>query len=124
MLALCKCQKWKEHVKVSKCRKFGDLILKTVALLRFLKTIEYPEILKENVWKFAWNPGWEGNSHALPTRNSDTFFVKFSVFKNFTSAKVFNIFIPKFSALTNFHLLLQSANIMFSIVPRNVKKVC
>ena len=93
-----------------------------MALLRFLKTIEYPEILKENVWKFAWNPGWEGNSHALPTRNSDTFFVKFSVFKNFTSAKVFNIFIPKFSALTNFHLLLQSANIMFSIVPRNVEK--
>ena len=24
-LALCKCQKWREHVKVCKCRKFGDL---------------------------------------------------------------------------------------------------
>ena len=29
-LALCKRQKWKEQVKVSKCRKCGDLILKTI----------------------------------------------------------------------------------------------
>ena len=34
----CKCQKWKELVKVSKRRKFGDLKLKTVALVKFLKT--------------------------------------------------------------------------------------
>ena len=44
-LALCKSQKWKEQVKVSKCQKFGDLILKTVTLIRFLKT----EISIENV---------------------------------------------------------------------------
>ena len=34
-LALCKRQKWKEQVKGSKCRKCGDLILKTVTLVRF-----------------------------------------------------------------------------------------
>ena len=38
MLALYKRQIWKEQVKVSKCRKFGDLILKTVALVKLLKT--------------------------------------------------------------------------------------
>ena len=37
-LALCKCQKRKEQVKVSKCRKFGDLVLKTVAVVMFLIT--------------------------------------------------------------------------------------
>ena len=49
MLALCKRQKWKEKVKVSKSRKFGDLISKTVALVKFLKT----ENLKENVSEFC-----------------------------------------------------------------------
>ena len=34
-LALCKCQKWKEHVKVRKCRKFEDLIMKIVELGKF-----------------------------------------------------------------------------------------
>ena len=48
-LALCKRQKWKEQVKVCKCRKFGDLILKTVALVKFLKT----ENLTENVSEFC-----------------------------------------------------------------------
>ena len=38
MLALCKLQNWNEQVKASQCRKFGDLILKTVALVKFLKT--------------------------------------------------------------------------------------
>ena len=52
-LSFCKCQKWKEQVEVSKCGKFGDLIVKTVSSVRFLKTIKYPEILKENVWEFA-----------------------------------------------------------------------
>ena len=37
-LALCKCQKWKEQVKVSKHQKFGNLRLKTVTLVRFSKT--------------------------------------------------------------------------------------
>ena len=38
MLALCKYQKWKEKVRISKYRKFGDLILKTMAFVKFLKT--------------------------------------------------------------------------------------
>ena len=40
MLALCKFQKWREQVKVSKCRKFGDLMLKTVALVKFTVQFE------------------------------------------------------------------------------------
>ena len=51
-LALCKRQKWKEQVKVSKCRRLGDLILKTVALVKFLKT----ENLTENVSEFCVGP--------------------------------------------------------------------
>ena len=46
MLSLCKCQKWKEQVKISKCRKFGDLRLKTVTLVRFLKTKNIPKFQK------------------------------------------------------------------------------
>ena len=42
-LSLSKCQKWKERVKISKCRKFGDLRLKTVTLVRFLKTKNTPK---------------------------------------------------------------------------------
>ena len=49
MLALCKHQKWKEQVKVTKCQKFEDLILKTVTLVRFFKNKKYSKILKENV---------------------------------------------------------------------------
>ena len=45
MLALCKFQKWRKQVKVTKCWKLGDLMLKTVALLKFLKT----EKLTENI---------------------------------------------------------------------------
>ena len=36
-------------MKVSKCQKFGYLILKTVTLVRIFKNQKYPEILKENV---------------------------------------------------------------------------
>ena len=36
-------------MKDSKCRKFGDLILKTVALVKFLKT----ENLTENISEFC-----------------------------------------------------------------------
>ena len=46
-LALCKCQKWREHVKVRKCRKFGDLIMKIVELGKFLKTENLTEIVSE-----------------------------------------------------------------------------
>ena len=41
-VALCKHQKWKEQVKVSTFPKFGDLILKTMTLMRFLKTKTTP----------------------------------------------------------------------------------
>ena len=37
LLAICKCQRWKEQVKISECRKFGDLMLKTVTLVSFLE---------------------------------------------------------------------------------------
>ena len=42
-LSLCKCQKCKEQVKISKCRRCGDLKLKTVTLVRFLKTKNTPK---------------------------------------------------------------------------------
>ena len=41
-------------MKVCKCQKFWDLILKTVTLVKFFEIKKYPEILKENVWEFVW----------------------------------------------------------------------
>ena len=41
-----------------------------------------PRMLKMNAWKFAWD--------AHPTENFDILSVKFSVFKNFTTATVLN----------------------------------
>ena len=38
ILALCKNQKWKEKVKISEYRKFGDLIPKSMAFVKVLKT--------------------------------------------------------------------------------------
>ena len=38
-------QKWREHVKVRKCRKFEDLIMKIVELGKFLKTEYLTEIV-------------------------------------------------------------------------------
>ena len=38
MLALCKYQKWKEEVKISEYRKFGDLKPKSMAFVKILKT--------------------------------------------------------------------------------------
>ena len=49
-LALCKRYKLKEQAKVSKCRKFEDFILETVALVKFLK----PKSLTENAWVLSW----------------------------------------------------------------------
>ena len=46
-----------------------------------------------------------GKLHALPTQNSDTFAVKFSVFKNFASATVFNIKSPAFSISDAYRVL-------------------
>ena len=47
LTALCKCQKWREHVKVCKCRKFGDLIMKIVELGKILKTENLTKIVSE-----------------------------------------------------------------------------
>ena len=47
MLALCKCPEWKEQVKVSKCRKFGDLILETVERVKFSKTEKFTDNVSE-----------------------------------------------------------------------------
>ena len=67
-------------------------------------------------------------SHALPMQNSDTFSVKFSVYKNFTSATVFNIkttnFRPLLTFTYSFHFgRLQSANVRFLIASRTVERV-
>ena len=48
MLALCKYQKWKEKVRISKYRQFGDLILKTMTFVKLLKI----ENLTKNIWEF------------------------------------------------------------------------
>ena len=87
-LALCKCQKRKEPVKVG-CRKFGDLILKTVALARFLKT----ENLTENVLEFYIGLGIDDHPALIPCK-LHTFSFRileyFLFLKNVTSVKVFN----------------------------------
>ena len=49
MLALCNFQRLKELVKVSKHYKFGDLVLKTVTLVKLLKA----DIFIENVSEFC-----------------------------------------------------------------------
>ena len=48
ILALCKNQKWKEKVKISEYRKFGDLIPKSMAFVKVLKT----ENLTKSIWEF------------------------------------------------------------------------
>ena len=53
------------------------------------KNKKTPEIPKENVCEFARDRGWK--DIALFVQSSDTVSVKFSVFKNFTSATVFNL---------------------------------
>ena len=73
-------------MKVCNCRKFGDLILKTVILVRFLKTKKFSKILKGNVWEFSWDRGRKGID-TYPKQNSDTFTVKFSGFKIFFGIK-------------------------------------
>ena len=54
---------------------------------------------------------------------SDTFSVKFSVSKYFTSATVFNIKSPNFHLLSPFLDFTVSANIRFSIDSRSVRRV-
>ena len=68
MLALCKYQKWKEKVRISKYRKFGDLILKTMAFVEFLKT----ENSTKNIWEFyvgralmPVQPRYHANAHTV-----------------------------------------------------------
>ena len=69
ILALCKYQKWKEKVRISKYQKFGDLILKTMAFVKFLKT----ENSTKNIWEFyiGWalipiQPRYHANAHTTP----------------------------------------------------------
>ena len=68
MLALCDYQKWKEKVKINKDRKFGDLILKTMAFVKFLKT----ENLTKRIWEFyvgralmPVQPRYHANAHTF-----------------------------------------------------------
>ena len=76
-------------MKVRKCRKFGDLILKTVRLVKFSKTKNTP---KFKMRMYGSLHGIEAGraSYALSTQNSDTFTVNILVFKTFTSETVFN----------------------------------
>ena len=69
VLAHCTYQKWKEKVKISYYRKLGDLILKTMALARFLKT----ECLTKNVREFyigralmPVQPRYHANARTFP----------------------------------------------------------
>ena len=69
MLALGKYQKWKEQVKVSEYQRFGDLILKTMALVQFLETGN----LTENVWELYFGralmpvqPRYHANTNTFP----------------------------------------------------------
>ena len=59
MLALCKNQKWKEMVKISEYRKFGDLIPKSTAFVKVLKT----ENLTKNIWEF-----YHADAHTFPSK--------------------------------------------------------
>ena len=61
-------------MKVSKCRNFGNLMLKTVVLVKFLKTAEN---LTENVSEFgvgralmSFQPRSHANSHTFSFRIS------------------------------------------------------
>ena len=98
MLALCKNQKWKEKVKINEYRKFGDLIPKSMAFVKVLKT----ENLTKNIWEFYVG-------RALPCKCSYILFKNFGVFlvfKNLTTVTVFNIKPPNFqNNYTNFDLL-------------------
>ena len=71
MLALCKNQKWKEKVKISEYRKFGDLIPKSMAFVKVLKT----ENLTKNTWEFyagralmPVQPRYHANAHTFPLK--------------------------------------------------------
>ena len=87
-LALCERQKWKEEVKVSKCRKFGDLILKTVALVKFLIT----ENLTENVVQFCVGRAYDAPSlDPMQTPIHSVLEFRGIFFKNLTNITVFNI---------------------------------
>ena len=69
MSALCKHQKWKEKVKIIEYWKFGDLTLKSMAFVKFLKT----ENLTKNIWEFyvgqasmPVQPRYHANAHTFP----------------------------------------------------------
>ena len=71
MLALCKRHKWKERVKVSKCRKFGDLTSKTVVLVKFLKTRNFKKRMYQN---------FVLGGHTMPSQPRSFIFFLFSFF--------------------------------------------
>ena len=71
MLALCKNQKWKEKVKISEYRKFGDLIPKSMAFVKVLKT----ENLTKNIWEFYVGPALIPVQPRYPA-NAHTFTLK------------------------------------------------
>ena len=69
ILALYKYQKWKEQVKISEYQKFGDLILKSMAFVKFLKT----ENLTKSIWEFyvgralmPVQPWYHASAHIFP----------------------------------------------------------
>ena len=66
MLALCKYQKWKEEVKISEYRKFGDLKPKRMAFVKILKT----ENLTKNIWEFLRWTGIDAHPASIPCKCS------------------------------------------------------
>ena len=79
------------------------------------KNKKYSGNLKDNVWEFSWDRGNPKFGYII---------WKISVFKNFTSATVFNIKPQIFSTHypSPYFWRLQSANAMFSTASRTVKK--
>ena len=85
-------------MKVSKCRNFGDLILKIVALVKVLKTKK----TTENISKFYVGPACDALPASIPYKLLNILFWNFGlffVFKNLTNATVFNIKFPNFRHL-------------------------
>ena len=126
MLALCKNQKWKEKVKISEYRKFGDLIPKSMEICKGFKNRKFN---KEYMGVLRWT-GIDARPASIPCKCSYVPFKNFGVFlvfKNLTTVTVFNIKPPNFqnilTFICSFHFwYLQSANIRFSIDSKSVTK--
>ena len=125
-LALCKCQKWNEQVKVSKCRKFGDLTLKTVArhvLVKFLKTIKWQRIFR--------NLACDALLASIPCKlpyilfefRGIFLFLKTSLMSQFSKLNPQTFGTYWLSPALSISVLIQSANVRFSIASRTVRRV-